>query len=189
MTNTRAILCGYHWAGCKALATLEEQFHEVFVYTHQSPDHVPDLAMLCRDRGIAYTIDTIEVDNLPFLPDVVCSIYYRHKISEDVISTVGGRLFNLHPSLLPKYRGCSSLTWAMINEDKAAGYSFHYIDAGTDTGNIIIQKAFPIESWDTQQTLYQRAMELAMLDFSAATRSVVNGKTEMDPISWTANRT
>ena len=56
----------------------------------------------------------------------------------------------------------------MINEETQAGYTYHYVDADCDTGNIIIQKAFNIELWDTQQTLYQRAMELALTDFVEA---------------------
>lgn len=174
MARTTAILCGYQWAGCKALELLLKKFDEIFVYTHAGHYYVPSLIALCEEKKIPYSTEKISFENLPFTPDIICSIYYRFLISEDVIAAVNGKIFNLHPSLLPKYRGCSSLTWAMINEEAQAGYTYHYVDAGCDTGNVIVQKAFDIESWDTQQTLYQRAMELALADFIEAVDFVLN---------------
>lgn len=176
MGKKTAILCGYQWAGCKALDHLLKDFDEVFVYTHDSPGYVPDLAALCEEKNIAYSTDKIAVENMPFVPDVICSIYYRYIISGDVIDAVRGKIFNLHPSLLPKYRGCSSLTWAMINQEPHAGYTYHYIDAGCDTGDIIMQDVLPIEVWDTQQSLYQRAMERALDQFELAVAFVLEGR-------------
>ena len=177
MGSTKAILCGYQWAGCKALDELLKRFDEVFVYTHASPYYLPDMIALCEEKKVPYSTEKISRENLPFIPDIICSIYYRYLVSEAVIAAVNGKIFNLHPSLLPKYRGCSSLTWAMINEEPQAGYSYHYIDADCDTGNIIIHKAFNIESWDTQQTVYQRAMEMALTDFVYAVDFVLNNQT------------
>lgn len=54
MKESKAILCGYHWAGCKALTQLSKQFDEIFVYTHSSPHYVPDLIGLCREQNISY---------------------------------------------------------------------------------------------------------------------------------------
>jgi methionyl-tRNA formyltransferase len=176
VSSTKAILCGYQWAGCKALDELLKKFDEVFVYTHTGPYYAPDLIALCEEKNIPYSTEKISIENLPFIPDIICSIYYRYIIAEDVITAVKGKIFNLHPSLLPEYRGCSSLTWAMINEEPQAGYSYHFIDASCDTGNIIIQKAFNIEAWDTQQTLYQRAMEMALTDFVYAVDFVLENK-------------
>lgn len=85
---------------------------------------------------------------MPFVPDVICSIYYRYIIGNDVIETVDGRIFNLHPALLPKYRGCSSLTWAMINGEKECGYTYHYINKTCDIGDIIFQNKITIEEFE-----------------------------------------
>jgi len=175
LSSSKAILCGYQWASCKAFDELLNRFDEVFVYTHTGPYFVPSLIALCEERGVPYSTDKISLENLPFRPDIICSIYYRYIINEAVISAVNGRIFNLHPSLLPKYRGCSSLTWAMINQEPEAGYTYHYIDADCDTGNIIIQKSLSINAWDTQQTLYQRAMEEALTDFADAVDYVMDG--------------
>ena len=110
----RIILCGYHWTGCKALELLLAEGHEVYVYTHETENSIADLEGLCIRKNVGYTLDKISADNLPFVPDMICSVYYRWIIKPDVLQLAKGRAFNLHPALLPKYRGCSSLTWAMI---------------------------------------------------------------------------
>lgn len=170
------ILCGYHWTGCKALELLLDRGYTVYVYTHKTENAVADLETLCMRKKIGYTLEKISVENMPFKPDVICFVYYRYLISEEVIEYSEGRLFNLHPALLPKYRGCSSLTWAMIRGEKECGFTWHYIDSGCDTGNIIIQKRISIEDFDTQLTLYHRVMFEAMKFFLEAFDMVLDGK-------------
>lgn len=171
----KIILCGYHWTGCKALELLLEEGHEVYVYTHETENGIADLEGLCVRKNVMYTMDKITPENLPFFPDVICSIYYRWIIQQEIIDIVKGRIFNLHPSLLPKYRGCSSLTWAMINGEKECGFTYHYIDAGCDTGKIILQERVVIEDFDTQLTLYNRVMFESMKFFLKALDLVING--------------
>ena len=171
------ILCGYHWTGCKALEILIKQKHNVFVYTHKSKYHVPSLEQYCKKIDIRYTLDDISKSQLPFKPDIICSIYYRYLIKEHIINACNGNIFNLHPSLLPNYRGCSSLTWAIVNGEKEVGFTYHYIDQGCDTGNIIFQKSSTVEDWDTQETLYNKVMFESMKYFLDAFELVKNGFT------------
>ena len=171
----RVILCGYHWTGCKALELLLQEGHEVFVYTHETQNCIADLEGLCIKKKIAYSLDKIDINNIPFIPDMICSIYYRYLIKPDIIDAVNGKIFNLHPALLPKYRGCSSLTWAIINGEEECGFTYHYIDAGCDTGNIILQKAVKIEDFDTQLTLYNRVMFESMQYFLDVVQAVKKG--------------
>ena len=171
----KVILCGYNWTGCSALDKLLQNGYDVYVYTHTSENCVADLEGLCVKRNIPYSKKKININNLPFNPDVICSVYYRYIIDKDVIEAVNGKIFNLHPALLPKYRGCSSLTWAMINGEDFCGYTYHYIDSGCDTGNIIIQEKIRIEEYDTQLTLYNRVMFEAMKDFEKALNMVLEG--------------
>lgn len=171
----KIILCGYHWTGCKALELLLDEGHEVYVYTHETKNGIADLEGLCIKRNVLYTMDKIKAENLPFVPDIVCSIYYRWMIDQEIIDIVRGKIFNLHPALLPKYRGCSSLTWAMINGEKECGFTYHYVDAGCDTGKIILQEKIKIEDFDTQLTLYNRVMFESMKYFIKALDLVKNG--------------
>lgn len=171
----KVILCGYNWIGCKALSLLLEKGYEVFVYTHENPSYVNSLLELCEKYDVNFSTKKIKLKNLPFTPDMICSIYYRYIISENVIDAVKGKIFNLHPSLLPDYKGCSSLTWALINGEKEVGFSYHYINKGIDTGNIILQKKIKVEDWDTQINLYQRAMFEASKYFIEVFDKVNNG--------------
>lgn len=171
----KIILCGYHWPGCMALHHLQRKAKNLFVYTHNHPDYVPDLAQLCRNLDIPHSLLDISHSPLPFTPDLIVSMHYRYILSPDVLHSARGNSFNLHPSLLPRYRGCSSLAWALINGDTEAGYTYHYMDEGIDSGNIILQKRLPIYSWDTGQTLNHRIMFSAMQDFDATVDLVVNG--------------
>lgn len=171
----RIILCGYHWTGCKALELLLQEEHEVFVYTHETQNYISDLEGLCIKKGIAYSLEKIEYNNMPFVPDMICSIYYRWIIKQDVINAVSGKIFNLHPALLPQYRGCSSLTWAMINGEDECGFTYHYVDSGCDTGDIILQKSIKIEDFDTQLTLYNRVMFESMKYFLEVVHLVAMG--------------
>ena len=63
----------------------------------------------------------------------------------------------------------------MIEGEKETGYSFHYINHGIDTGNIILQKKIRIEDWDTQLSLYQRIMFESMKDFEDVVSKVLLG--------------
>jgi methionyl-tRNA formyltransferase len=172
MKKGRVILCGYNWTGCEALRLLISEGYQVFVYTHEANKNDSDLAEYCRELGVDFSFEKISTDNLPFTPDIISSVYYRYIISQEVIDLVKGKIFNLHPSLLPLYKGCGSLTWAIINGEEETGFTYHYIDAGCDTGNIITQYSLDIKAFDTQQTLYQRVMVLSMREYIPALNKV-----------------
>lgn len=171
----KVILCCYNWAGCQALKLLYDKGYDLFVYTSESEYYIPSVIDYCKKLNIKYTTEKIQLENLPFKPDIICSIYYRYIISKDVIELCNGKIFNLHPALLPKYRGCSSLTWAMINGEKNVGYTYHYIDSKIDNGRILIQKQIELLPFDTQDTLYKRVMFEAMKDFNNAFQLVIKG--------------
>lgn len=109
------------------------------------------------------------------LHQTLLSVYYRYIISPEVLHSSQGKAFNLHPSLLPRYRGCSSLAWALINGETETGYTYHYMNAGIDSGNIILQQRMPIYSWDTGHTLNHRIMFSAIQDFDTAVDLVMGG--------------
>lgn len=163
--KSNIILCGYHWSGCKALQELIYRGDNVFVYTHDSPYYVPSLKNECEEYGINYTTEPISKENIPFKPDAIISVYYRDIIRPWVLELADGVAMNLHPSLLPKYRGCSSLSWALINGESYAGFSYHYITPRIDDGDLLLKKSFPIYYWDTGISLYYRAMIEGMRPF------------------------
>lgn len=61
-----------------------------------------------------------------------------------------------HPSILPRHRGASAISWTLIEGDEDAGFSIFWADDGLDTGPLLLTKQCPIESYDTLDTLYKR---------------------------------
>ncbi len=160
MTGTRLILCAYHEIGCKVIEHVLQRsdIADLAVFTHKPVMDAPDLEAFTKKHGVWCSTENVSQCKLPFEPDVISSVYYRYIIEPTVIGNVEGRIFNVHPSLLPRHRGCSAVPWAMIDGDSVTGVTFHYIDPGVDTGRVILQATLPIYATDTQVTLYQRLM-------------------------------
>ncbi len=86
-----------------------------------------------------------------FEPDVALCIGFPWKIPPDALAVPRHGIVNGHPSLLPRYRGPSPVSWAIRSGDEEVGFTFHYMDAELDTGNILGQARIPLDdehSWD-----------------------------------------
>lgn len=91
-----------------------------------------------------------------FKTDVIASINYLFLIEKDIINHSRILTFNIHGSLLPKYRGRTPHVWAIINGETKAGITAHVIDEGCDTGKIIHQIEIPIHTDDTGGTMLEK---------------------------------
>lgn len=86
---------------------------------------------------------------------VVCS--YNKKFGAELLKSVKGGFVNVHPSLLPQYRGANPYSHAIINDEKETGITFHYMDENFDTGNIILQKHLILAPNDTMGTVFNKS--------------------------------
>jgi methionyl-tRNA formyltransferase len=86
-------------------------------------------------------------------PDLIVTAAYGKLVPPSILSLPPLGCINIHPSLLPKYRGASPIEQALLNGDSVTGISIFYMDAGWDTGEIIIRKPFPIEADDNSGIL------------------------------------
>ena len=73
-------------------------------------------------------------------PDILITAHFEKLISKELLSIPKLGCLNLHPSILPDYRGMSPQHWPIINGDDKTGITIHFIDEGIDTGNIVLQK-------------------------------------------------
>lgn len=89
-------------------------------------------------------------------PDVIFSFYYRHMIPQDILSipTIGA--FNLHGSLLPKFRGRCPVNWVLIMGEKRTGLTLHAMVEKPDAGDIVSQRTLDIAFDDTAYTLFMK---------------------------------
>jgi methionyl-tRNA formyltransferase len=78
-------------------------------------------------------------------PDLIVTCHFQKLLKRNIISVPKSGCINLHPSLLPYYRGMSPQHWPIINGDKETGVTVHFIDEGIDTGDIILQRKIAIE--------------------------------------------
>ena len=77
-------------------------------------------------------------------PDLCVICHFERLIKEPILSIPRYGFINVHPSLLPYYRGMAPQHWPIINGEEVTGITCHYVDEGTDTGDIIIQRIIPL---------------------------------------------
>lgn len=107
-----------------------------------------------------------EIKNLN--PDLIIVVAYRI-LPPEVFNIPKYGAFNLHASLLPKYRGGAPINWAIINGETETGVTTFFLQEKVDTGNIILQKKIDIEFEDTAGTLYEK---LSLLGAQAVLETV-----------------
>ena len=110
-----------------------------------------------RDEAIINYIAAHDVD-------LVVLAGYLGIVSEKLVSAYRGRMINIHPSLIPAHcgKGMYGLkvhASVLASGDKVSGATVHYVDEGTDTGDIIVQQRVKVEEGDTPETLQARVLE------------------------------
>ena len=81
-------------------------------------------------------------------PELIVAVHLRKILHEEIFSQAARGAINVHPSLLPRYRGLSPQHQAILHGDDESGVTVHFIDADVDTGEIIVQKKFPVSEDD-----------------------------------------
>jgi methionyl-tRNA formyltransferase len=89
-------------------------------------------------------------------PDVLVVVAYGLLLPQAVLDIPSWGAVNVHASLLPRYRGAAPIQWAVISGEEETGVTTMRLDAGLDTGDILLQRPTPIRSDDTSQTLHDR---------------------------------
>ena len=90
----------------------------------------------------------------------ICLAGYMKIISNKLIKEYKNRIINVHPSLLPKYKGLNTFAKMLKNKEKKAGCTVHYVNAKLDGGNIIIQKSFFVDADDNEFDLKKKTQAL-----------------------------
>lgn len=128
-----------------------------------SPD--PILRDIATQSDLAFiTHPKINSDDFVLkIKDYVCDLFvsmsFNQIFRERLINLPRLKTINCHAGKLPFYRGRNILNWALINDEKEFGITVHYVDDGIDTGDIILQRCYPIDDGDTYATLLERAYD------------------------------
>jgi len=120
---------------------------------------VPALAIAHTDYADRAGFDAALADALERLqPDFVALAGFMRVLGDDFIRRFRGRLVNIHPSLLPKYRGLNTHRRVLEAGDAEHGASVHYVTKELDGGPVAVQGRFSVQPQDNEQTLAERTM-------------------------------
>ena len=107
--------------------------------------------------------------------DTVVLAGFMRIVKPKLLAAFPNRVLNIHPALLPAFPGVHGWTQALDYGCKVAGVTVHFVDAGTDTGPILVQKAVPVLEDDTPETLHARIQVQEHIAYPEALRIVASG--------------
>ncbi|MBJ2251629.1 bifunctional UDP-4-amino-4-deoxy-L-arabinose formyltransferase/UDP-glucuronic acid oxidase ArnA [Pseudomonas sp. WS 5412] len=170
--SSKAVVFAYHDIGCAGIeALLATGYQIAAVFTHaddpKENTFYGSVAQLCARHGIP--VHAPEDANHPLWvervaklnPDFIFSFYYRNLLGEALLATARQGAFNLHGSLLPKYRGRAPANWVLVNGETETGVTLHRMVKRADAGAILAQQKVMIERSDTGLTLHAKLREAA----------------------------
>jgi phosphoribosylglycinamide formyltransferase 1 len=104
----------------------------------------------------------------------ICLAGFMKLLSKNFIEKFNGKIINIHPSLLPKYKGLNTHSRAINNNDKFAGCTVHFVTKKLDSGKIILQKKIKIASRDNPVSLAKKVLKQEHKLYPAAIMKVFN---------------
>jgi len=172
MTKPAILVFAYHDVGYECLdALIQNDEYVLAVITHKDDPGEEiwfrSVAGLAKKYGIpAHTPESVNspdwVERIrSWAPDLILSFYYRSVISEEILNIPRLGAFNMHGSLLPKYRGRAPINWAVLHGEKSTGVTLHHMVKQADAGDIVDQEAVPIGPDDTARDVFDRCVKAA----------------------------
>ena len=104
----------------------------------------------------------------------ICLAGFMKILSNNFIKKFNGKIINIHPSLLPKYKGLNTHSRAIDNKDKFAGCTVHYVTSKLDSGKIILQKKIKIAARDNPSSLAKKILKHEHKLYPAAIMKIFN---------------
>ncbi|MDD5542406.1 MAG: phosphoribosylglycinamide formyltransferase [Acidobacteriia bacterium] len=111
--------------------------------------------------------------------DLVCLAGFMRILSPFFIQQFPARILNIHPALLPSFKGLHAQRQALRYGVKVSGCSVHFVDDGVDSGPIIIQAVVPVLDDDTEETLSQRILKEEHRIYSQAIRWIIEDRVQI----------
>ncbi|MDR2852402.1 MAG: formyltransferase [Burkholderiaceae bacterium] len=185
----RAIVLAYHDVGVRCLQVLLDAGVEIgLVVTH--PDAAGEtiwfqsVAALAAEQGLrCVTPADAEAAHDPALieaaracaPDFLFSFYFRHMLRPEWLALPRRGAFNMHGSLLPRYRGRVPVNWAIIHGERETGATLHRMTAKPDNGAIVDQCAVPILRNDTAREVFAKVTVAAETVLARSLPRLIDG--------------
>lgn len=173
MSAPTAVVCGYGGFGRAGLAAALRHGCDVrHVFTHADhPGEVvwwDSMEALARERGIPVSVDAdfkaaaaAEATIATIRPDFLLSFYFRHMIPSRILAHARRGCYNLHGSLLPKFRGRAPINWQLVEGAAEAGLTLHAMVRSADAGDIVAQEPIAIGPDEDAFALTVRMLDAA----------------------------
>ena len=183
MAAAKAVVFGYGDIGVRGLATLLEAGLEVpLVVTHRDdPGESRWYASLfdfAKQKDLRVVTDApMEIGN----PDLIFSFYYRSMLPMSLLKRARLGAYNMHGSLLPKFRGRAPLNWAILKGETETGVTLHEMVAKPDAGRIVDQQAVAIGPDENAVEVFHKMTHAAEQVLRRSIKDLVAGKAKLRP--------
>lgn len=187
---TKAVVFAYSSVGVECLKVLLKHGINIpLVYTHKDDPNeqqwFDSVCSLAKSSGL----EVITPDDLASeygritaaKPDVIFSFYYRSLIPMKLLDIAPLGAFNMHGSLLPKYRGRACVNWAVLNGETRTGVTLHHMTARADRGNIVGQKSVAIGPDETSHEVFMKIIPAAGRLLEECLDAIIAGKAQGTP--------
>lgn len=170
----RCIVFAYSQLGYDCLRYIIEEtaYPVIAVVTHEHNPNEHIWFDSVKNLAIQHNIDVLTPTTLKeeatqskinaYQADVIFSFYYRNMIPESILNSPPLGAYNMHGSLLPKYRGRCPVNWAILHGESETGVTLHHMVKAADAGDIVDQESTPISLNDTAGSVMNRMNSLAI---------------------------
>jgi methionyl-tRNA formyltransferase len=189
---TRAVVFAYHDVGCRCLGVLLDRKIEVPLVVTHADDPKENLwfgsvAALARARGLE-VVTPADPNDHRFVakvrglgPDLLFSFYYRSMLGRPLLAIPRGGAFNMHGSLLPKYRGRAPVNWAVLHGETRTGATLHEMVEKPDAGRIVDQEPVAILPDDLAVEVFGKVTGAAERVLARSLPGLVDGSAVLRP--------
>jgi methionyl-tRNA formyltransferase len=185
-----AVVFAYHDVGVRCLSVLLARgVHVALVVTHRDDPGeniwFDSVERLARAHGLEVAVP--DNPNTPefvarladIAPDFLFSFYYRYMLSPAVLATAMRGAYNMHGSLLPKFRGRVPVNWAVLRGETSTGATLHEMVEKPDAGRIVDQMEVPILPDDRALEVFRKVTFAAEMVLDRALPKLVDGSAEL----------
>ncbi|WP_458128156.1 ankyrin repeat domain-containing protein [Pseudomonas sp. Z2-11] len=133
-----------------------------------------------KKRSEELGVNVVSLSDAERLADIFISLEFD-RIVKPLNFRDPSKIFNIHFSALPRYKGMYTSVWPILNGDERSAVTLHRIDAGIDTGEIIDQRFFDLKDTDSSKDLYLNYIENAVILFDENIESILHGNVSSLP--------
>jgi methionyl-tRNA formyltransferase len=189
----RTVVFAYSEVGYRCLnLLLEKGISPVAIFTHVDQPGEVQWFRSVRELAESADLQIYTPEKLPvhewlprfqseIRPDLIFSFYYRRMIPSALLATAPLGAFNMHGSLLPKYRGKAPVNWCVLNGETKTGASLHHMVKDPDAGDLVDQEAVAIGPRDSAKIVMEGVTEAAVRVLARQLPALLEGKAPRIP--------